>query len=100
MIMKYTVKYLPSLAKDIHRISEALNKYPAKARRLMKEMDEKLLKLETMPKMWPVFHEIPKYRRMVLEDHLLFYRVDDKRREVKACRIFYHRADAARHLES
>ena len=51
MVMKYKVKYLPSLAKDIHRISEALEEYPDKAMGLFQEMEEKILKLEDMPLM-------------------------------------------------
>ena len=96
--MKYKVKYLPSLARDIHRISVALQQYPEKAKRLIKELDEKLLQLEDMPHVWPVFHARPKYRKMLLEDHLLFYTVDDMSYEVKACRIFYHKMNVEQHL--
>jgi len=53
--MKYTVKYLPSLHRDIYRIGEVLTEHPKKARRLLKEMDEKLLQLEDMPFIWPIF---------------------------------------------
>jgi plasmid stabilization system protein ParE len=98
--MQYKVKFLPSLSRDIHRIAEALVEYPDKARRLLKEMDENLLRLEDMPLMWPVFHARPKYRKMVLEDHLLFYTVDEQKREVRACRIFYFKMDVARHLKN
>ena len=96
--MKYKVKYLPSLARDIHRISEALEEYPEKAKRLFQEMDEKILRLEDMPLMCPIFHARPKYRKMALEDHLLFYTVDTSRHEVKLHRILYSKMDAARHL--
>ena len=88
--MKYKVKYLPILARDIQQINEVLVEYPAKAKRLIQEMDEKLLKLENMPHMWPVFHARPGYRKMVLEDHLLFYVVDDEKCEVRVCRILYY----------
>jgi len=97
--MKYKVKYLPSLSQDIRRIAEALEEYPNKAKRLLKEMDEKLLKLEEMPNMWPVFYARPKYRKMVLEDHLLFYTVDEKHRVVRICRILYGKKDISSQLE-
>ena len=74
--------YLPSLARDIYEISEALEEYPDKAKRLLQEMDEKILKLEDMPLMCPIFHARPRYRKMVLEDHLLFYTVDTVKYEV------------------
>ena len=97
--MKYRVKYLPSLARDIHRISEVLEEHPDKAKRLFQEMDEKILKLEDMPLMCPIFHARPKYRKMVLEDHLLFYTVDAVRHEVKLHRILYSKMDAEWHLK-
>ena len=96
--MKYKIKYLPSLARDIYRISEALEQHPEKAKRLIKEMDEKLLQLEDMPRIWPIFHARPKYRKMILEDHLLFYTVDDISYEVKAYRILYYKMNAEQHL--
>jgi len=97
--MKYTVKHLPSLSRDIHKIAEALVEYTDKARRLLKEMDEKLILLENTPFMWPVFQARPKYRKMVLEEHLLFYTVDAKEHIVWACRILYFKMDATRHIK-
>ena len=98
MDMKYSVKYLPSLARDILRISEALEEYPDKAKRLFQEMDGKILKLEDMPLMCPIFHARPKYRMMVLEGHILFYTVDAIRHEVKLHRILYSKMDVPRYL--
>ena len=96
--MKYKVKILPSLAQDINRISESLEGYPDKAKRLFKEMDEKLSQLEDMPRVWPVFHARPKYRKMLLEDHLLFYTVDDTSCEVKAYRILHYKMNTENYL--
>lgn len=96
--MKYTIEYLPSLSRDIYQISETLARYPNKAKRLFKEMDEKLLCLTDTPFMWEIFHAQPKYRKVVLEDHLLFYTVDEEQRIVRVCRILYHRMNATLHL--
>ena len=99
MVMKYSVKYLPSPARDIYRISEALHEYPDKAKRLFHEMDKKILMLEKMPLMYSVFYARPKYRLIVLEDHLLFYTVDIIKREVKLHRILYSKMDTTKYLE-
>ena len=99
MGMGYKIKYLPRMVKDIHEVGVALEDYPAKAKRLLKEMDEKLQILKEMPFMWPVFKPRPKYRKMVLEEHLLFYTVDEDRHEVKVHRILYEKKDATRHLK-
>jgi len=98
MATRYKVSYLPLADADIERIAKALVDYPNKASRLIKEMDENLLKLEDMPYMWPVFHTNPKYRKMVLEDHLLFYIVDEQMHEVKVCRVLYEKMNISSHL--
>ena len=97
--MKYKIKYLPSFDNDIVRISEALDEHPEKVARLFKEMDEKLIRLEHMPNMWPIYYARPKYRKMVLEDHLLFYTVDDHKRVVRVYRIIYGKMDASMHIK-
>ena len=96
--MKYTVKYLPSFSRDLNKIAKALEEYPTKAMRLFKEMDEKLLLLKNAPKMYPIFNARPKYRKMTLEDHLLFYTLDEQSKEVKVCHILYARVDIPRYL--
>ena len=97
--MKYTVKYLSSLSRDVERIAAALDEHPEKARRLLKEMDEKLLRLADTPFMFPIYYARPIYRKMVLKDHVLFYIVDEHKKEVRACRLVYAKMDVARQLE-
>ena len=96
--MKYKVTYLPIFNHDILRISEALAGYPKKAKRIFQEMDKKLLALEDMPYLWAVYPANPKYRQMVLEDHLLFYLVDKDERKVKVYRVLYDKMDVPKHL--
>ena len=100
MDMRYSIKYLPSVARDMERIAEALTRYPNKAKRLFSEIDKKLLKLEDMPFVWPVFQARPNYRRMVLEDHLLLYTVDEQEHVVKICCVLYGKMDALRYLDN
>ncbi|MDR1704238.1 MAG: type II toxin-antitoxin system RelE/ParE family toxin [Clostridiales bacterium] len=91
MAIKYHVRMLSRANKDITIIEEALKEYPQKAGRLFAEIDEKLLLLEDMPYMWPVYQPRPEYRIMVLEDHVLFYVVDESQHIVKVYRIIYGR---------
>jgi plasmid stabilization system protein ParE len=74
---------------DIIRIDEALSDYPSKATRIFQEMDRKVTDLEDMPYMWPVYHAKPEYRKMILEDHLLFYKVDEDDHKVRIYRVLY-----------
>ena len=98
MGMKYKIVYLPIAASDISRISDALADYPNKAKRLFQEIERKLRILEDMPYSWPVCPIKPEYRQMVLEDHLLFYIVDESERKVKIYRVLYSKMDMPKHI--
>jgi len=97
--MKYKVIYLPIANRDIIRIDNALTEYPNKAKRIFKEMDSKVTDLEDMPYIWPVYQEKPEYRRMILEDHLLFYKVDDGEHKVRIYRVLFDKMDIPEYLE-
>jgi plasmid stabilization system protein ParE len=96
--MKFKVTYLPIFHHDILKMTEALADYPIKAKRLFQEMDRKLLALEDIPYIWAVYHANPKYRQMILEDHLLFYLVDEDERKIRAYRVLYDRMDVPKHI--
>ena len=96
--MKYRVSYLPKAGRDIQQISDALSGYPNKAKRLFQEIERKVKNLEDMPYMWPVYQLKPEYRQMVLEDHLLFYIVDEKERNIKVYRVLYAKMDIPSHI--
>jgi len=91
--MNYEVLLLPLVDRDILRISDALAGYPGKAKRLFHEIEKKLKILENIPYLCPVYQMKSKYRQMVLEDHLLFYRVDEEEKKVKVYRVLYSRMD-------
>lgn len=97
--MKYKVSYLPIADSDIIRIDAALSDYPSKAKRLFQEIESKVADLEDMPYMWPVYHLKPEYRCMVLEDHLLFYKVDEDDHKVRIYRVLYSKMNIPVHLE-
>jgi plasmid stabilization system protein ParE len=97
--MKYKPVYLPIANRDIIRIDDALSDYPSKATRVFKEMEEKISDLEDMPYMWPVYQGKPEYRRMILEDHLLFCKVDEEDHKIKIYRILYDKMDTLSHLD-
>jgi len=96
--MKYKTSYLPVANRDIIRIDNALLDYPNKAKKLFNEIENKVKDLENMPYMWPVYQPKPEYRRMVLEDHLLFYKVDEGENMVKIFRILYSKMDILKQL--
>jgi plasmid stabilization system protein ParE len=56
--MRYSATYLPIANRDIIEIDNALAEYPAKARRLFQEIENKVKMLEDMPYIWPVIKPI------------------------------------------
>jgi len=99
MDMKYKPIFLPIADRDIIRIEEALSEYPSKAARILREIDRKVALLEDMPYMWQVYQSKPEYRRMIVEDYLLFYKVDEVDHKVRIYRVLYDKMDIAKHLE-
>jgi len=97
--MKYSAIYLPTANRDIVRIDEALTDYQNKAMRLFQEIERKVLNLEDNPYMYPVYPLRSKYRYIVLDDHLLFYIVDDGERKVKVFRVLYSKMDILSQLD-
>jgi plasmid stabilization system protein ParE len=98
MAMKYDIEYLPSAAVDIETIVDVFAEHPQKAARILREMDYNLQMLRMHPNMYPVYSSRRKYRKMVLEDYLLFYTVDETSRKITVCRVLYGRMDIAKKL--
>jgi len=97
--MKYKIVYLPIADRDLIRIDDALLEHPSKAKRIFRELDSKVADLGEMPYMWPVYQANTEYRRMILEDHLLFYKVDEDEHKVKIFRILYGKMNIPEYLE-
>ena len=97
--IKYKVIYLPIAGRDVIRINEALVDYPGKAKRLFQEIEKKVKMLKETPYLWPEYQINPKYRRMILDDHLLFYIVDENERKIKVYRILYSKMDIPKYIE-
>ena len=93
LAMKYKVKFLPQANRDIADLADILTPYPKKAKRLFQEMERKTDRLKDNPLEWAVYHANPKYRRVILEDHSLFYVVNESHCEVQIYRIIYARRD-------
>ena len=96
--MKYKIEYLPIADKDISAISDALTNYSDKAKRFFAEFEKKIKMLEDMLYMWPVYKYKLEYRRMILEDHLLFYIIDENERKIKIYRVLYDKMDIRKQI--
>ena len=91
--MKYRVILSSYATRDLAILADILSPHPNKAKGLFKEMEHKLDLLEENPYMCTAYHANTKYRRMNLKDHVLFYTVDDTKREINIYRVIYAKRD-------
>jgi len=90
----YSVEYLPEAIADILEIEEYLNQYNLVAADKFEEtLNERGTTLAKLPFIWPVYEKDPFFRRMVMDDYLLFYSVDERCELVIIHRIFHHAQD-------
>ena len=98
--MTYKIKYLPLAVQDLNDIARYLSGfYPKIASRVLKELREKITKLGDTPKMCEVCHLDPAYRRMVVDQYLVFYQVNAPARIVEIHHILRGSWNLPQYLE-
>lgn len=98
--MKYKLSYLSVALEDVSVIETYLDQfYPSTAQKLFYKMEEQISSLEHRPFLWPEYDRNPEYRRMVVEDYLVFYHVDDRMKVVEIRRILHGSQDIEQHLK-
>lgn len=92
----YNVEYLPSAVRDLSEIvryirSELDN--PTAAQRLAEKLMDAAERLAEFPYAHPVYVPIhplkTEYRKIVVQNYLLFYSVDEKTKTVLVARVIY-----------
>jgi plasmid stabilization system protein ParE len=92
--MSYRTVFMPSADRDADDIEEYLSQFHASTvLNFFLELEKKVSALEDMPYSCPAYEYDPYFRRMVVDDYLLFYSVDEKRRMVIIHRIFHGKRD-------
>ena len=95
--MKYSVSFLKYASLDIDIIEAYLSQfYESTVRGFFAELNKKVLMLEDMPYMYPVYERDPFFRHIVLNDYLIFYSVDEEQKLVDIHRILHHSRDIDR----
>ena len=98
--MMYKIKYLPLAVQDLNEIARYLSGfYPNTASRVLKELREKITKLGATPKMCEVYRLDPAYRRLVVDQYLVFYRVNDENKIVEIHRVLRGAWNLPQYLE-
>ena len=98
--MTYKIKYLPLAVEDLSEIARYLSGfYPKTASRVLKELREKIAKLGDAPRMCEVYRLDPAYRRLVVDQYLVFYRVNDENKIVEIHRVLRGAWNLPQYLE-
>ena len=96
--MTYKIKYLPLAVQDLNDIARYLSGfYPKTASRVLKEMRDKITKLGDNP--CEIYPLDPVYRKMVVDQYLVFYQVNDYVRTVEIHRILRGSWNLPQYLE-
>ena len=97
--MSYRVTFLDAAKLDMDDIEEYLSQfYPSTARNFFTTMKDKVLNLEVFPFMYPEYEYDQFFRKMVIDDYLLFYSVDESHYLVVIHRIFHSKRDISQQI--
>ena len=91
--MSYKIEITPSFDLDLAEMDFILYEYPQKAGRIIEKIDKALSMLVEMPKMYPVYEDFPDFRKIVIEDYLVFYLVNEEKKVIEVHRLIYGKMD-------
>ena len=92
--MAYEVKLLDIAEKDIDEICQYLSQfYPGTSGRFLNALEKDLENASHNPNMFPKYEYNKEYRKMVTNDFLTFYKIDEENNRVCIYRILHGKRD-------
>ena len=97
--MKYSVKYLETARHDRNLIKAYLDQYSATAaKRLFGRIKSKIELVKTNPYMYKSYARRPQFRCMVVNDYLVFYKVNEESSILEVHHILHGTMDIEQYL--
>jgi addiction module RelE/StbE family toxin len=97
--MVYEVKLLRRAAKDIEEICQYLSQfYPGTPGRFLDELEKTLGGLAQNPYMSAEYERNKTYRRLIVQDYLVFYKIFKPGKMVKIYRVLHGKRDIGEFL--
>lgn len=101
----YDLIFSPEFVKDLNNTFEYIlltlsNELAAK--KLMKEIDDSIMNLQTSPEMYPLSGEpldALGYRKIIIKNYIIIYSIDKKNSNVYLLRCFYGKQNYLRFFE-
>ena len=92
--MTYKILYLKIIKHDRKAIKQYLSQYSATAaKRLFEKIKNNMELVKENPYMYETFKAQPQFRRMVIDDFLLFYKVIEENKVIEVHHILYGKID-------
>jgi addiction module RelE/StbE family toxin len=99
--MKYKLKFLESAKNDKEGIKRYLNRYyPSTYKNFIEKLKNCIENIKEMPYMYPEYEYYPHYRKAVVGNYLVFYKVNEENKIVEIQRILPGTWDLARYFEN
>lgn len=95
--MKYRVRYLSTAREDRETIKRHLNQFSSTAfRRLFTKIKRNMVLVKENPEIYEVYNRRQQFRRMVVGDYLVFYRVNEAEKIIEVHRMLHGAMDIER----
>ena len=97
--MKYKIRFSPFAKEDKNEIKTYLSKfYPETPRKFTASLKEHIANLKENPYLYPEYPENTNYRRMLVGNYIVFYKVNDTKRQIDIYRILRASWDLPKYL--
>lgn len=98
----YKLIFAPEFSRDLDNTFEYISnvlKADKASKELMKEIDDSIMNLKSMPYMYPECNEPLKalgYRKITVKNYIIIYEVNEKKNNVNLLRLFFGKSDYVR----
>jgi len=89
MAQIYKIQYLSTFHSDVAQVEIDLQEFPEMAARIFFKLDKILSSLVLMPKMFPMYEDFPIFRKIIIENYLVFYIFDERTGLIEIHRLLY-----------
>ena len=97
--MKCTLKYMDLALMDVAEIKEYLSGfYPGTWIRFSEKLKENMETLTSLPYMCNFYRSGSDFRRLLVEDYLVFYKVDETKKTINIYRILHGARNIQRYI--
>ena len=97
--MKYKASFTPLAKEDKNEIKNYLSQfYPETPKRFTSTLKKHISNLKENPYMYPFYTENPDYRRMVVDNYIVLYRIIEEVRKIEISRILRASWDLPKYL--